>query len=99
MKFLVKVMYESSVAGMILGGPGCRLQTCSRLASERFNSAFSALSSYAIFSRHRFKLWFKPSCAPSRSTVRCLTTSLRRSSLSFLGNASASSFQLIVQTV
>ncbi|KAM3185427.1 hypothetical protein ACTXT7_006397 [Hymenolepis weldensis] len=27
---------------MILGGPGCRLQTCSRLAPEQFDSAFSA---------------------------------------------------------
>ncbi|VDK37146.1 unnamed protein product [Taenia asiatica] len=32
------------VAGMILGGPRCRLQTCSRLISERFNSALLALA-------------------------------------------------------
>lgn len=30
------------IARMSLTGVGCRLQTCSRLASERFNSAFCA---------------------------------------------------------
>ena len=30
------------VARMSLTGVGCRLQTCSRLASERFDSAFCA---------------------------------------------------------
>lgn len=30
------------IARTILGGPGCRLQTCSRLASEWFNSTFRA---------------------------------------------------------
>ena len=29
---------------MTLTGVGCRLQTCSRLASERFDSAFCALN-------------------------------------------------------
>lgn len=32
----------SFIARMSLTGVGCRLQTCSRLASERFNSAFCA---------------------------------------------------------
>lgn len=30
------------IARMILGGPGCRLQTCSCLAAEWFNSTFRA---------------------------------------------------------
>ena len=29
-----------------LGGPGCRLQTCSRLASEWFNSTFRATNEH-----------------------------------------------------
>ena len=32
----------TTIARMSLTGVGCRLQTCSRLASERFNSAFCA---------------------------------------------------------
>lgn len=36
------VCWRSNRAEMILGGPGCRLQTCSRLAPEQFDSAFSA---------------------------------------------------------
>ena len=40
-------------ARMSLTGVGCRLQTCSRLASERFNSAFCAiLSLYIYFSNY-----------------------------------------------
>lgn len=36
-------MYDVIVsARMILGGPGCRLQTCSCLAAEWFNSTFRA---------------------------------------------------------
>lgn len=50
-----RAAFVFSIARMSLGGPGCRLQTCSCLAAEWFNSTFRALigsRSFEIQSRH-----------------------------------------------
>ena len=52
------------IARMSLTGVGCRLQTCSRLASERFNSAFCA----PIFTREQ----------TLKTKIYLLTSTMRR---------------------
>ena len=51
-------MVKVSVARMTLTGVGCRLQTCSRLASERFDSAFCAPPFYCSQVKEGFsRVW------------------------------------------
>ena len=56
------------IARMSLTGVGCRLQTCSRLASERFNSAFCA----PIFT------WEQTLKKKTTTKIYILTSTMRR---------------------
>ena len=56
------------IARMSLTGVGCRLQTCSRLASERFNSAFCA----PIFT------WEQTLTKKKTTKIYILTSTMRR---------------------